>query len=260
MADTEAEIRVPAPDRSARRAWTAVIVAVLIVVSGMVALESINRAMVRFALGRDPADWTDYQVRALLQVHNVPMDRFFTERSEVLRKVARMRPSGEVTAHALWQVAMDVDYRDHAGRATCLRRALEAAPDDSPRLSLYFGTYAREMGEAGKLDEIVAACRETLRRTMDMKVREGIVSRAVYTLDDHGAAGQAADLYEEAVREYPEVAAAGGVRLAYAKALESADRVDEARTEMMAVIATGDESFRERARESLRELDGGDAE
>jgi tetratricopeptide (TPR) repeat protein len=222
----------------------------------MVALEAVHRGMVRERLGRAPAHWSAPQVRALLALETTPAPDF-RRQHEALRAVAEMQPAGDVTAEAWWQLGLVTDARQPAAKLAALRRAVDAAPDDSPRLGLYFFSYARELGPVTDSGDLPALGRQTIRRATRADTQGWVAAAVVSDLTRRGRPAEAVKTFEELARNYPAAATSDTALLNYARALLNANRQADAIRAYRQVQATGRPGPRQTAAKELQVIEGG---
>lgn len=226
--------------------------------AGCAALELMHRAEFTWMLGRPPADWSDPQVRAYSRAQSLFALGDEKRGGEAMRAVAEMRPSGDVTASAWWQYAQfGIHFEKHAQRARYGRKALEAAPDDSPKLGMYYRLLARELAKLGEFLELTETTQRTAGRTADRKVRAGVVCMGMDALTGAGHAAEAIKLYEHFAKRYPELRERDGARLDLAQALIQLEREQEARRILDDLVDSPSTVVREWAQLELKRLSEG---
>lgn len=262
MADTASVERHSSggPCGPPRYAFPVAAAAIVLLLCGAMALELANRQVIVKAIGRAPARWDDPQVRAYLATWDVDPREFLSGREAALLAVAKMRPDGDVTAYVWWELfSSAVLQADEAKKLDYAWKAVQAAPHDSPRLSLYFLSWAREELRDGDAGEVVPLALDLLRRTSDATVRERIAAGALGRLNLLDDMKPALELDRQIAAAYPEATGTPAYRRNKARLLAKTGEQAEARAILEQLVATGDERQRELARQQLRELQGGGA-
>jgi tetratricopeptide (TPR) repeat protein len=248
---------IPAP---AWRSWLVVLIAAVLLLGGAVGIELVHRAEFVKSVGRVPRAWSDPQVRAFSRAQALFANGDRTAGSEAMLAVAEMRPSGDATAAAWWQWALfGVPFDDHAERAKCALKALDAAPDDNPRLAMYFHAYADEVLELGKTADAIAAAEETLARAALPRSRDAVVDDAVSSLTSAGHAEDAVRFYEALAKRYPDAIGSDRARMSYADGLAETGHTDEARSILTDIAGKASGVEKRRAEAALQKLSGGGA-
>jgi tetratricopeptide (TPR) repeat protein len=237
-----------------------VLIAAVLLVGGAAALEFVHRAEYVKNVGRAPRAWSDPQVRAFSRAQSLFAQGDLTAGSEAMLAVARTRPAGDVTAAAWWQWGVfGVAFDDHAERAKYALKALEASPDDSPRLAMYFHSYAHEVLKLDRTADATAAAEATLARAALPRSREAVVDLALSSLTSAGHAQDAVGFYEALSKRYPDATGSDRARMSYAEALAETGHTDEARTILAGLAGKASGIWQRRAEAALQKLSGGGA-
>ena len=239
----------------ARQAWAVVVLALLLVIGFGAALEVLHRGEVTQALGRPPPDWSDPQVRhfasALAWLGVLSDKRFLL----AMQEVAAERPSGEVTAQAAGEVALGLMGASSKEDLRYARLAIEAVPPDSPRLAVYYGSYARQLERVGRAEEASVVLRQGLAQASTEKAKETLLANLLQTESKRLGPGGALAVYQQYARQEPAAAASDATQYRLAEILVAAGRVAEGRAILQRLAQQAEQQWsRDAAQKKLQEL------
>lgn len=251
-------VRLPSP----RAAYGVVLLAIVLAVAMAGFLEVFHRVEITRLewLGRVPPDWSDPQLRdfatAAASVGHILLD----EQTPLMKAVAGQRSTGDVTAAAAhWLFLFWLTKGVTPGeKAAYGQLATEAVPADSPKLKLYYLTYARSLSEEGKIEEAAAALRRGIMHAADPNEQASLLSILLRTLEEHIGPEEALDTYQDFADKRPALVKHDAVREMLAGLLCTVGQESEARDIYTDLAENGGTSERrERAAQKLTELESG---